>query len=90
MTDVNISVELLADAFQNKFDTALLVSGDSDLTGPIKKIKELFSYVKNITVPFSAENAFIVFISLEKNEAKTVKEMACELYQSKLFFHSRE
>ena len=31
MTDVNISVELMVDAFQDKFDTAFLISGDSDL-----------------------------------------------------------
>lgn len=42
MTDVNIAVELLADAYENNYDTALLVSADSDLTGPIKKVKALF------------------------------------------------
>jgi uncharacterized LabA/DUF88 family protein len=33
MTDVNIAVELMQDAFQNKFDTALLVTANSDLVG---------------------------------------------------------
>jgi len=42
MTDVNIAVELLADAFQDRFDTAILVSGDSDLAPPINKIKSLY------------------------------------------------
>lgn len=42
MTDVNISIELLSDALQNNFDIALLISGDSDLSGPLKKIHELF------------------------------------------------
>ncbi len=32
MTDVNIAVQLLADAFDDQFDTVLLISGDSDLT----------------------------------------------------------
>src|SRR5437870_225149 len=31
MTDVNIAVELMKDAFQDEFDTALLISADSDL-----------------------------------------------------------
>ena len=31
MTDVNIAVELLVDAQDNKIDTAIIVSGDSDL-----------------------------------------------------------
>ena len=30
MTDVNIAVELLLDAQDDKFDTAIIVSGDSD------------------------------------------------------------
>jgi uncharacterized LabA/DUF88 family protein len=42
MTDVNIAVELLTDAFQNGFDTALLVSADSDLTAPLQAVRRLF------------------------------------------------
>ena len=42
MTDVNIAVEMLADAYQDRFDTALLISADSDLTPPVRKVKELF------------------------------------------------
>lgn len=42
MTDVNIAVEMLVDAFQGFYDTAILISADSDLTAPIKKIKKLF------------------------------------------------
>ena len=42
MTDVNIATSLMIDAFTNKFDTAFLISGDSDLVPPIKAIRELF------------------------------------------------
>ncbi len=41
-TDVNIATEMLADAFLDRFDTAYLISGDSDLVPPIKKIREVF------------------------------------------------
>ena len=51
MTDVNIAVELLSDAHQNKYDTALLMSADSDLRAPIKKVLELFP-TKRIVVAF--------------------------------------
>ena len=54
MTDVNIAVEMLADAFQNLFDNAVLISGDSDLTAPIIKIKKLFSN-KKISLCFPPE-----------------------------------
>jgi uncharacterized LabA/DUF88 family protein len=39
MTDVNIACELLQDAMDGKFDIALVISGDSDLVPPIRKIK---------------------------------------------------
>ncbi|MHB8335805.1 MAG: NYN domain-containing protein [Ignavibacteriaceae bacterium] len=51
MTDVNIAVEILKDAYQDKFDTALLISADSDLSAPVKAIKELFP-VKKIIIAF--------------------------------------
>jgi hypothetical protein len=41
-TDVNIATELLVDAFQDKFDTAILVTADADLTAPIVAIRKLF------------------------------------------------
>ena len=51
MTDVNIAIEMMADTFQDHLDTALLLSADSDLVGPIKTIKELYSQ-KRIVVVF--------------------------------------
>ena len=48
MTDVNIAVEMLKDAYQNKFDTAILVSADSDLSAPIITISDLFPEKKVI------------------------------------------
>jgi uncharacterized LabA/DUF88 family protein len=51
MTDVNIAVEILSDAYQDLFDIALLVSADSDLTAPILAIKKLFPQ-KRVIVAF--------------------------------------
>ncbi|MGD1001564.1 MAG: NYN domain-containing protein [Candidatus Brocadiia bacterium] len=53
MTDVNIAVEMMTDAFQNQFDTAILVSGDSDLAAPLEAIKRLFP-AKKVIVAFPA------------------------------------
>ena len=39
MTDVNIAVELLGDARDDAFDTAVVVSGDSDLTKPVQAVQ---------------------------------------------------
>lgn len=51
MTDVNIAVELMEDALKDNFDAAFLITGDSDLSGPVRKIKELFP-LKRIIVAF--------------------------------------
>jgi uncharacterized LabA/DUF88 family protein len=51
MTDVNIATQLLTDAYENHFDTALVISGDSDLTTPIKRIRQRFTD-KRIIVAF--------------------------------------
>jgi uncharacterized LabA/DUF88 family protein len=54
MTDVNIAVEMLSDAFQDRYDTAILISADSDLSGPIRKAKALFP-AKRFVVAFPPE-----------------------------------
>jgi uncharacterized LabA/DUF88 family protein len=50
MTDVNISVELMTDALQDRFDLALLISADSDLVGPVKAVQNLFSPKRVVAV----------------------------------------
>lgn len=51
MTDVNIATALLTDAFQGRFQTAILVSADSDLVPPIRSIRSLFPN-KRLVVAF--------------------------------------
>jgi len=51
MTDVNIAIQLLGDAFDDKFDIALVVSGDSDLTTPVRRVREHFPR-KRVIVAF--------------------------------------
>lgn len=43
MTDVNIAVEMMTDCHLHAFDVALIISGDSDLTGPVEAIRSLYS-----------------------------------------------
>lgn len=42
MTDVNIAVQLLSDAIDDAFDTAMIVSGDSDLVPPVEAVRQRF------------------------------------------------
>jgi uncharacterized LabA/DUF88 family protein len=50
-TDVNIAVNLLKSAVQDKFDKAYIVSGDTDLIPAIRALKELYPQ-KEIWVVF--------------------------------------
>jgi len=50
MTDVNIAVELISAAFQDEFDTALVVSADSDLAPAVEKTIRLFG--KRVVIAF--------------------------------------
>lgn len=54
MTDVNIAVHMLTDAMENRFDVALLISGDSDLVPPIKAVHSKFPK-KRVVVAFPPE-----------------------------------
>ena len=50
MTDVNIATELLTDAFENMFDTALIISADSDLVPPVRAIRRFFPQKRVVVV----------------------------------------
>lgn len=50
-TDVNIAVEMLADAYQDAFDVALLMSADADLAAPVTAVRTLFPK-KRVIVAF--------------------------------------
>ena len=41
-TDVNMAVRLLEDAFDDRFDLAIVVSADSDLVAPIEAVRRRF------------------------------------------------
>src|SRR5690606_39095146 len=51
MTDVNIAIQLLTDAFDDAFDVALIISGDSDLTTPVRCVRDRFP-AKRVIVAF--------------------------------------
>ena len=42
MTDVNIAVQMMTDAYRDTFDVAFVVSGDSDLVGAVSTVWTLF------------------------------------------------
>jgi uncharacterized LabA/DUF88 family protein len=65
MTDVNIAVQMLMDALDDRYDTAMLISGDSDLVPPIRAVHSRYPK-KRVMVAFPP-NRHNVSI---KNESK--------------------
>jgi len=51
MTDVNIATQMLVDAYDDKYDMAMLISGDSDLVPPMIEIHKHFNN-KRVFVAF--------------------------------------
>jgi uncharacterized LabA/DUF88 family protein len=56
MTDVNIATQMILDAATDKFDTAILVSGDTDLIPPVKAIINNFGKKVIVAFPPGREN----------------------------------
>jgi uncharacterized LabA/DUF88 family protein len=57
MTDVNIAVKLLAEAFEDRFDVALLLTADSDLTTPVQQVLSRFPEKRVIIVQPPGRNS---------------------------------
>lgn len=60
MTDVNIATQMLVDAYENAYDVAILISGDSDLSGPINEVKRLFPAKRMIIAFPPKRNSFML------------------------------
>lgn len=50
-SDVNIASHMLVDAFDNAYDCAVLISGDSDLTLPVKMVRYRFHKTVGVINP---------------------------------------
>jgi uncharacterized LabA/DUF88 family protein len=67
-TDVNIATQLVADAYEDRFDVAMVISGDSDLVPPIKLVRNRFPD-KGIIVAFPP-----------KRQAQKLKDVASSYF----------
>ncbi len=50
-SDVNIATHMLVDAFDNAYDCAILISGDSDLTLPVQMVRSRFHKTVGVLNP---------------------------------------
>lgn len=79
-TDVNIGVTMLKMAVQNKYDTAILVSGDTDFIPAIEAIKEIYPQKKvGVIFPFNRANRHFYGIVDFLRKTKLVQVTSCRL-----------
>ncbi|MFX1502634.1 MAG: NYN domain-containing protein, partial [Promethearchaeota archaeon] len=64
--DIKIAVDMVSLAYENKYDIAILVSGDGDFVPVIKKIKDLDKSVELWAFKYSLANTLKEQIELSK------------------------
>jgi len=72
MTDVNIAMQLLTDAFDDHVDTALVISADSDLTTPVRQVRARFPAKRVIVAQSPGRNS--VQLACAATAAFTISE----------------
>lgn len=79
MTDVNIATAIIVDGFRDKYDMAMLISGDSDLTPPIREVHSLFTN----------KRVFIAFPPKRHNSSMALVAKGCEVIGRKKLLDSQ-
>ena len=74
-TDVNLAVEMLIDAFNDEYDTAIVISADSDLSGSISSVLKRFP-TKRIITAFPPKRSSV--------ELKSISSATINIYPSTL------
>jgi uncharacterized LabA/DUF88 family protein len=68
-SDVNLATELLVDGFSDAYDVAVVISNDSDLTAPIRAVRNSLKKPVGIINPHSIQSVEL------RNCASFVKEV---------------
>lgn len=54
--DIHLAVDMISLAYENAFDTAVLISGDGDFVPVIQKVQKLGKIVENVNFPVSSSD----------------------------------
>ncbi|CAC9561593.1 hypothetical protein [uncultured Gammaproteobacteria bacterium] len=77
-TDVNIACEMMQDLYENNFDIAYLVSGDSDLVAPVRKISDMKKIVI-IAFPPNRKSKELIAVAHNYFDIKESRLKRCQL-----------
>jgi hypothetical protein len=69
-TDVNIATDMVGDAYENRFDLAIVISADADLVAPIVAVQKLGKAVRLLLPP---GQVFAKYLSKVVDEPRTIK-----------------
>ncbi len=75
--DIKIAIDIISLAYENMYDTAVLVSGDGDFVPVVKKVKELGKNVEVWAFRYSLANALKV--ELEKDNIKYLDDILSKI-----------
>ena len=74
-SDVNIATELIADAYQDKYDCAVLISNDTDLVFPLLHIKQKLKKLVIVISPYTEIHTDL------KKCSHFYKTIPCEIFK---------
>jgi len=76
-TDVNLAISLFSLAIENRYDTALVITGDSDIIPSIKAVRKMFPAKRiGVAIPIGREaeeikNVASFYVRLKEKQFKT-------------------
>ena len=77
-SDVNLASHLLFDAFKGNFDSAVIVSNDSDLITPVRMVKQEFRKTIGVISPYKTPSRTLI---REASFYKVIRENVLQMSQ---------
>jgi uncharacterized LabA/DUF88 family protein len=78
-SDVNLATYLLLDAFGKHYDTAVVISNDSDLVEPCRRVRQRFGVAVDILNPTLYESLVLKRIASSYRSLKLSDVQSCQL-----------
>jgi len=77
--DIKLTVDMLSDAYEDQYDTAVIVSGDGDFKPLVDKVRKLGKKVENAYLPISRSAA----LSKACNKSYSLEEFLVKVFSGK-------
>jgi uncharacterized LabA/DUF88 family protein len=77
--DIHLATDLISNAYENKYDTAIIVSGDEDFVPAIKKVQTLGKIVENAYFAKTSSN----YLKASCNKSLKIDQNELDVIQQK-------